>query len=255
MATHEDHVVKRNEDEEDMCVVCHTRKRQGRGSTCHNPFCKKKGGRARYVRNYGRLQGVSKTVLCNTLEKKSEKEEPGTVCIYCLKRPVNSGRNFCFDRSCIARHARAKFPPRIHASTVNDEEKDSSDDDSSNSEDDVTNVEEEKDSDLSDYEGSCNDSASTPWDSDDSSEETYINYQESNQETILDASVNDEVSDEFSMSVEEDTLVEVFDDELTLEMCENCHRQPIFEDHPEIASTRLSYYFTLQEVEKGTVRF
>ena len=49
MVMHEDHGVERKEDEENICVVRQTRKRQGKGSTCQNPIWKRKGDHDCYV--------------------------------------------------------------------------------------------------------------------------------------------------------------------------------------------------------------
>lgn len=59
--------------------------------------------------------------------------------------------------------------------------------------------------------------------------------------------VTDEGSDESSMlSMGQDTLDEQDGLDWNGQMCANCHRQPSFEPHPDIAVTELPYYFDIQ---------
>ena len=231
--------------DETLCSVCHSRKIQGKGSTCHTLLCKRKGGRVRFLKNSSKTQGEDKKSRCDEAETMKEAEEPSRLCIYCGNRSVTIGPSVCFDKTCISRHAAAKFPPRIRVSTVNHVEKDSSGDErEDDSEDDASSA----------------DSVSIPWDSDDSSDETESNYDSSEHDSTVDSgsmaeSVDDEESEASSMVVEEESLEEESGEDLTVEMCENCHRQPLFDHHPEIVVTRLPYYFNVQPVPKDLVKF
>jgi hypothetical protein len=251
-----DDVTKRKENDELLCVVCNVRRIQCKGRTCRNPPCKRKVC-LHSLMNRFRSEGEDKKLHCDSTEKRAEKEEPPKVCMYCLKTPVNIGRIVCFNKTCISRHEVAKFPPRIQVSTVNDEDKDSSEDDSGDSDDDGICAENDSsvgENEDSEDDGSCAESSCTPWDSDDSSDVIESNSELSEDETML-GNVDDEEFDESVMPLEQGTFEEDSDEDFTLQMCENCHRQPLFDHHADIPDRSLPYYFMVEEVEKDSVRF
>ena len=238
---------RRKQNDDSLCVICHTRKIKGKGITCITPYCRRKGARARFLGPSLKLQQSEKESFCETIEEKVDKEEP-SMCVYCASRPVKSGRIVCFTPSCIAKYQVAKFPPRVVISTV-DEDDDSTGNESHDSE----------------QESCSGESASTVSDSATSNEETIESDSNSSlEESMVESDVDEDSNvtysshtsnDSNSMLVDSDANGEDSDGEATVRMCENCFRQASFEEDEVIDVRTLPYYFDVQDVEKHAIRF